>query len=477
MHQLRAGLALSQEVFLSTATPTPRERDLAVVVALLCLLGFAVAAPYATVKLPEVPAFIAVYQSVLVTGDVLTAVLLFGQFAMLRTSALLVLACGYLFAALMAVVHALSFPGLFTATGLLGATSQSTAWLYMFWHGGFPIAIIAYALLRRRDPPPAERRRAARWAIGWGVFVVLVLVLTLTLLATAGAPLLPTIMRGNGYTPAMNTVILSVWALCVVALAALWRRRVRAVLDLWLMVVLCAWLFDVALSAVLNGGRFDVGFYVGRINGLLAATFVLIVLLVETLALYGRLVSANEFLRDLANRDGLTGLFNRRLLNERLSGELSRAQREQSPIAVLMIDVDNFKAFNDTYGHLDGDDCLREVASAITRAVMRPGDFAARFGGEEFAVVLPNTDAAGAARVAEMIRQAIIDTAIPHGVSLTGVVTVSIGVGALWPDVMSRIEDVIGIADRALYEAKENGRNRVAMQVAAPNGPDRMPVC
>ena len=176
MRALRAGLALSRDVFLSTATPTPRERELAVVVALLCLLAFAVAAPFASVKLPEIPAFIAVYQSVLITTDVITAVLLFGQFALLRTLALLVLACGYLFAALTAAVHALSFPGLFTPTGLLGANSQSTAWLYMFWHGGFPIAVIAYTVLRRSDRRYGESLGAARRAIGWGVLAVLSLV-------------------------------------------------------------------------------------------------------------------------------------------------------------------------------------------------------------------------------------------------------------------------------------------------------------
>src|SRR5436309_2479318 len=131
-------------------------------------------------------------------------------------------------------------------------------------------------------------------AAGFPVAAVLVAVCGLTLLATAGQDALPSIMQGNHYTPAMIFVVSSVWVLTLVALAVLWRRRPHSVLDLWLMVVMCAWIFDIALSAVLNAGRFDLGFYAGRIYGLLAASFVLIVLLLENSVLYARLVETHE---------------------------------------------------------------------------------------------------------------------------------------------------------------------------------------
>ena len=116
----------------------------------------------------------------------------------------------------------------------------------------------------------------------------------LTFLATAGQQSLPAIMQGNRYTPAMIGVVSSVWVLSLVALVVLWRRRPHTVLDLWLMVVMCAWVFDVALSAVFNAGRFDLGFYAGRIYGLLASSFVLLVLLLENGTLYGRLAESHE---------------------------------------------------------------------------------------------------------------------------------------------------------------------------------------
>src|SRR5439155_287376 len=186
------------------------------------------------------------------------------------------------------------FPGLFSPTGLLGAGPQSTAWLYMFWHAGFPLLVIAYGLLKDDGRETSRPRGRAGVAVLSRVAAVLVAACALTLLATAGQDSLPAIMEGNHYTPAMILVVSSAWVLSLLALIILWRRRPHAVLDLWLMVVMCAWLLDIALAAVLNAGRFDLGFYAGRIYGLLAASFVLMALLIENGKLYVRLVAAHE---------------------------------------------------------------------------------------------------------------------------------------------------------------------------------------
>ena len=164
----------------------------------------------------------------------------------------------------------------------------------MLWHGGFPLGVIGYALLTTRDrerPAPAGSARAAILA---SAIAVAGIVGSLTLLAANADTILPAIMAGSGYTPIMIGVVSSVWALSLLALLVLWLRKPHSVLDLWLMVVMCAWLFDVALSAVLNGGRFDLGFYIGRIYGLMAASFVLLVLLLETGELYARLARSLE---------------------------------------------------------------------------------------------------------------------------------------------------------------------------------------
>jgi signal transduction histidine kinase/CheY-like chemotaxis protein len=296
---------------------------------LVSIVVFLIAAPFAKVPLAQVSAFIPIYESALVINDLMTAVLLFGQFRFLKSRALLVLASAYLFTAFMTVSHALTFPGLFSPTGLLGAGPQSTAWLYMFWHGGFPLLVIAYALVKDEGCSSGRPRPRARRAILASIAAVLGAVCGLTLLATAGQNALPEIMLSNHYTSAMTVVVSCAWVMSLVALVILWRRRTYTVIDLWLMVVMCAWLFDIALAAVLNAGRFDLGFYAGRIYGLLAASFVLIVLLTENGKLYARLVEAHEGERRERQRveERTTELM---AVNEELATEVAERRRAEA---------------------------------------------------------------------------------------------------------------------------------------------------
>lgn len=176
-----------------------------------------------------------------------------------------------------------------------------------------------------------------------------------------------------------------------------------------------------------------------------------------------QLLEANLVLQRLMNSDGLTGLSNRRHFDEYLEMEWRRSQREQVPVSLLMIDVDYFKPFNDNYGHLPGDEVLRQVAATIRDCCGRPSDLPARFGGEEFVLVLPGTPLDGALVVAEKIRTAVQTLNIPHPMADTcGVLTVSIGVAAVDPGQLSQQQELLEKADRALYLAKRGGRNRTA---------------
>ena len=264
--------------FPSHSPAKAQDRRTVIIAGVISALIFLAVMPFAKVQLAEVRAFIPSYQAALAIGDLLTAAMLYAHFNALRSRALLLLANGYLFTALMAVIHALTFPGLFAPEGLLGAGPQTTAWLYMFWHGGFPIMVIGYGLTKDRDGAPVTSE-AMRSTIVASILAVLVAVVVLTLVATVGSSGLPPIMTGQNYTPVMNDVVTAVWALSLGAFLVLWLRMPYSVLDLWLMLVMVSWIFDIALAAVLNAGRFDVGFYAGRIYGLAAGTFVLIVLL------------------------------------------------------------------------------------------------------------------------------------------------------------------------------------------------------
>lgn len=286
----------SGSAFLSTLDADTRQRRVAIAAIFASLLSFLAIAPFARVALPQVAAFIPIYQTALVTSDLITAVLLFGQYSFLRSRALLVLGAGYLFCACMAVAHGLSFPGLFAPGGALGAGPQTTAWLYFMWHGGFPLFVLAY--VRGKDAAGLRAgvqglaKGSVRRSIAGAILCTLALALALLLLSTLGHDALPVLMRGNRDDSGKLLVAVCTWTLSLVALVALWRKA-RSVLDLWLMVTLVAWLLDIALASVLNGARFDLGFYGGRVYGLLASSFVLVVLLLENSRLYGDLATAH----------------------------------------------------------------------------------------------------------------------------------------------------------------------------------------
>jgi PAS domain S-box-containing protein len=277
-----------RNIFLSTLPASRADRRLALTVVGISVVLFVLAVPYAGVPLTPVPAFVATYQSALAVNDIITAVLLYSQFGALRTRALLLLATGYLFTAAAASVHALSFPGLFAPEGLLGGGSQTTVWLYMIWHGVFPLLVLGYALSKDRDGGPRVQQSTGK-AILSSVAAVVIAIAAVSWLVTEHHDALPTLLSDGRYTVIMIVVVCTVWFFSLAALTVLYFRTPHSVIDVWLMVVLCAWLFDVALSAIVNVARFDLGFYAGRIYGLCAASLVLAVLLVDNVALQAQM--------------------------------------------------------------------------------------------------------------------------------------------------------------------------------------------
>lgn len=177
-----------------------------------------------------------------------------------------------------------------------------------------------------------------------------------------------------------------------------------------------------------------------------------------------RLAETNLELLRLVNVDSLTGLANRRHFDESLHIEWKRAARNHLPLSVMMLDIDYFKLYNDTYGHLKGDEILRKVAEIVQKSVMRPSDQASRYGGEEFVVILPETAANGAHLLAEEIRKNVEALNIPHeGSKIASCLTISIGIASVVPSGDDTALSLVKLADTALYKAKDGGRNRVVV--------------
>lgn len=176
-----------------------------------------------------------------------------------------------------------------------------------------------------------------------------------------------------------------------------------------------------------------------------------------------------DLLERLTTTDGLTGIANRRRFDAFLESEWSRARRSQKPLSLIMLDIDFFKAFNDHYGHLAGDDCLRQVAQCLDGRVRRPADLVARYGGEEFACLLPETNAMGAATMAKRFLESMNELNIPHAYSeAADHVTLSMGVATIIPLIGQPSSELVRRADQLLYEAKQNGRNQFRSRLMDP---------
>jgi signal transduction histidine kinase len=280
----------------ATAPPTLRHRQLAFLVVVVTLAAFGAVAPVADVPLQRFDSFIPAMTAIIFVADLVTAVLLFGQFSATGSRALLVLASGYLFSSLIVIPYTLTFPGAFAPTGLLGAGPQSAAYVNVFWRFGLSLALLGYSFLISAKHSKDASELAPQAAMIWSVTIVIVVVSTLTWAATAGHGLLPSLLLDGKVSPLGHSLNGMIALTNMLTLWLLWTRG-RSILDLWLTVAVCALIAEGVVVAFFLTARFAVGFYAIRIISLVVSKVVLIVLLTETVRLHARLSFANSKLQ------------------------------------------------------------------------------------------------------------------------------------------------------------------------------------
>src|SRR4030088_1020548 len=282
-----------RDFFISTFAPGRTQRRLALALVLALLVAFFITAGLLpTIQLGRIDAFVPTYATALFVIDLMTAILLFAQFSILRSRALLVIASGYLFTALIVIPWMLTFPGVFTPSGLLGAGLQTTNWLYILWHAGFPMFVIAYVLLKDTDPAKRLWQGSAGGGILLSIAMTAAVVCAVAFIVTAGDALLPPInVDPLHFSTVWLYIAVCLALLSVLALIVLWIRR-RSVLDLWLMVVMCAYVIEITLIAFPIPARYSFGWYAGRVFGFLSGSLLLFVLVYEITILYGQLLRA-----------------------------------------------------------------------------------------------------------------------------------------------------------------------------------------
>jgi signal transduction histidine kinase len=284
-----------QPFTLATLPPGRAQRRLALAVVLTLLLValFILGGELSNIQWRRIDAFVPAYGTAMFVNDSITAVLLFNQFAILRSRGLLAISIGYLFAGFLVIPWMLTFPGVFAPGGLLGAGLQSANWLAILRYASFPMFVIAYALLREADPPNRLEESSVAATILTSVAITLAAVCAATVLVTAGDAYSPRILIDHVHFSAIGMyVTTSCLILCnALALTVLWMCR-RSVLDLWLMVVVCVYAIEIYLIAVSGPVRHSAGWYAGRAFGLVSCSLVLFVLLHEVTTLYAQLLRA-----------------------------------------------------------------------------------------------------------------------------------------------------------------------------------------
>jgi diguanylate cyclase (GGDEF)-like protein len=447
---------------LGSAPTRPRDRRRAALVAgLLAVASLAVVPEIGRPLGASFPIF-AIVMALSIASVAITAILLWAQARVTQSVPLCVLACGYALTAVVMFPYLLCYRGLWPElVRWISADSQTAGWLWVEWHVTFVGATIAYFTVRSSAFGAAASDRDAfvrvRRRLVWGSIAFVALAVP-PVIWIDGLPELAI----NGVSTLLLDGVDAL--LCLGAAAAMLlayrSNRFRTILDLWLAVACFSILSDVLLQRFSH--QFAAGWYASRLTILLAASAVLFVLLFQTATIYEQLAETAERLRNESLTDVLTGLANRRNFEDRFAQALRECARDQRPVALLAIDVDNFKAFNDTFGHLAGDQCLRSVAAALQRNVGRARDLVARTGGEEMAVIMPEADTRGASIVAERMRAAVQREAIPAGNGARHpVVTISVGVAATLDPARASVDALMQLADEALYRAKEEGRNRI----------------
>jgi diguanylate cyclase (GGDEF)-like protein len=395
------------------------------------------------------------------TAELLTAFLLFAQYVVVGRIAYGLLGGAYALSGLLTIPYVAEFPNVFTNPPYSLGQLQISAWLYLALHCSYPVVIGITLLV---DPTlagrevPRERTPGVLAAI---VGAVAALSIGATWAIVANCDRLPIVVGPDGlFTGTYRSSVAPVAATCnVFAFVTLIRAaiyvRPLSRLHVWIGLALMTTAFDGILSTF-AAGRYSLAWYVGKFESITTASTVLIMLLCEVATLYRRLF-------DVASLDPLTGLANRRRLDEDIHALLRARSGSDRRLAMLVVDLDEFKAFNDRYGHVAGDEALRRIAAVLRSVASRRYDVVARSGGEEFVIVLPRVSLDDARSVAEHVCRAIEAAELGNVGGTALHATASIGIAYASDGLLLRPEELYERADRSLYAAKAGGRNRVVM--------------
>ncbi len=404
----------------------------------------------------------------LAVNNSIIAYLILLHFYVKRRPATCLLGAAFAYSALMASYQLLVLPGVLPEQPGMQAGSHLAIWLWFARLAGFAMLVMLAMLCQAHQPRPPLSPRMSRHTLLGCLVLVTFLVWLATQLLPARLPDLGRLVSQQGdYRALRDSGLVIALMVCWggALLSVLLATRLRSVFHCWLAVCCYGYLLYLVLLFS-SSQRLTVGWYASRFFEQLAATAMLGALLFEVFRLQKRLQSSYSQAYESSIRDSLTGLFARRHFDSALDAIRHRPQEQTRPYTILMADIDHFKHYNDSFGHVQGDRCLRQVAACMAQQ-LRDGDTLARYGGEEFIAILDGCDELHASQIAERIRASVEQLAIPaasDNPAQSPVVTISIGLYCQPAGTLAAAEhQPVELADKALYLAKHQGRNRVCL--------------
>lgn len=440
--------------FLSgTLVKKPEKYLVGTIVFLLFLVGGSISFMPKASLWPIVPGFIAICGIVIFFASLQTAFLLYSQSKLNLDSGISILACGYLWISFLALARTLFLPGILFSVQSFPENTQIAAWLWIIWHVIFPLCVIFYCLVNLGKI--SFSYRFLQWVFRTVPFIISLLIIVLIQVED----LLPSLIIGGNYDAIyLDYFILS---LAVVSFAFLTLSRgLNNRQDLWLILAVTVHGFDV-FYGILGSARYSMGWYMGMISSVISSSIILSIFIYEIFSIAQSKSQENLYLKDMSEMDPLTGIANRRKFNRMFENLWQLSLRQQKSLCLILIDIDHFKLYNDSFGHPSGDRCLIKIARALSLIPKRKTDFTTRMGGEEFAILLYGVSEKIGNQIAEETRKAVELLGIPHLDPPFLYVTISVGCGTVIADATSSPEEFFNQVDQALFKAKAGGRNRV----------------
>lgn len=408
-----------------------------------------------TTLLPMVPGFIAGCGILIFFASMQTAFLLYSQSKLDFDSGVSFLASGYLSISFLAFTHTLFLPGIFFSANLFPENSQISAWLWIVWHLIFPIFIILYSLVNLGKLSCSYK--LSQWIFRFtpiGIFLLIILLINIE-------PLLPMLIVDGKYGSYQSVDSVLIFLLTAFSFILLIKSRgLNNRQDLWLTLAIIVHGLDV-FYGIVGEARYSLGWYLGMISSVISSSIILSVFIYQIFNIAQSKNQENLHLKDISELDPLTGIANRRKFNLLYRELWNLSFQQQKPICLILLDIDHFKSYNDSFGHPSGDLCLIKIAKILSDILKRKADFATRMGGEEFALLLYGAPEKINREIAEESRKAVESLRIPYSANSTAYVTVSVGYGTIIADQTITPEAFYNMVDQALFKAKAEGRNRV----------------